>query len=189
MEKIQIGNKGYLYPNPIVLVGANVNGKPNYLNVSYCGIVNRVPAMISISLNRTHYTCEGIKQNKSFSINIPSSEMLRITDYCGIVSGKDVDKSQFFDTFYGNLNNAPMIKECPINMECKVIQELDLGGTNIIIIGEILQTYSEEKYLTNNIPDLKKINPILLSIYEFNYYSVGEKIGKAWEVGKSIKNF
>ena len=52
MEKIQIGNKSYLYPNPIVLVGANVNGKPNYLNVSYCGIVNRIPAMISISLNR-----------------------------------------------------------------------------------------------------------------------------------------
>ena len=61
-------------------------------------------------------------------------------------------------------------------------------GTNIIIIGEVVQTYSEEKYLTNHIPDLKKINPILLSIYEFNYYSVGEKIGKAWDVGKNIKN-
>lgn len=129
-----MGNKGYLYPNPIVLVGAKVNGKPNYLNVSYCGIVNRILAMISISLNRSHYTCGGIKQNKSFSVNIPSIEMLGVTDYCGIVSGKDVDKSKLFNTFYGNINDAPMIKECPINMECRVVQELDLGGTNIIII-------------------------------------------------------
>ena len=186
MKKIELGNNSYLYPNPIVLVGANVNGKPNYLNVSYCGIVNRIPAMISISLNRSHYSCDGIKQNKSFSINIPSVEMLEVTDYCGIVSGKDIDKSKLFNTFYGNLKDAPMIQECPINMECKVISELDLGGTNIIIIGEVIQTYSEEKYLTNHIPDLKKINPILLSIYEFNYYSVGEKIGKAWDVGKNI---
>jgi flavin reductase (DIM6/NTAB) family NADH-FMN oxidoreductase RutF len=187
MDKIKIGNKNYLYPNPIVLVGANVNGKPNYLNVSYCGIVNRIPAMISISLNRDHYTCEGIKQNKSFSINIPSLDMLEVTDYCGIVSGKEVDKSKLFNTFYGEIKDAPMIQECPINMECKVIQELDVGGTNIIIIGEVVQTYSEEKYITNNIPDLKKINPILVSIYEFNYYSVGEKIGKAWDVGKNIR--
>lgn len=188
MEKFQMGKNGYLYPNPIVLVGANVNGKPNFLNVSYCGIVNRIPAMISISLNRNHYTCDGIRQNNSFSINIPSAEMLAVTDYCGIVSGKQVDKSKFFSTFYGKLNDAPMIEECPINVECKVIKELDLGGTNITIIGEVVETYSEEKYLTNNIPDLKKINPILLSIYEFNYYSVGEKIGKAWNAGKSFEN-
>ncbi len=188
MEKIRMGSKGYLYPNPIVLVGTKVNGKPNYLNVSYCGIVNRIPAMISISLNRSHYSWDGIKQNKTFSINIPSLEMLEITDYCGIVSGKDVDKSKFFNTFYGELKDAPMIQECPINMECKVVQELDLGGTNIIIIGEVIETYSEEKYLINNIPNLKKINPILLSIDEFNYYSVGEKVGKAWDAGKDIKN-
>ncbi|MBU3217383.1 flavin reductase family protein (plasmid) [Clostridium estertheticum] len=188
MDKIKMGNKNYLYPNPIILVGTNVNGKPNYLNVSYCGIVNRIPAMISISLNRSHYTCTGIKQNKSFSINIPSVEMLEVTDYCGIVSGKDVDKSNIFNTFYGGLKDVPMIQECPINMECRVVHELDLGGTNIIIIGEVVQTYSEEKYLTNNIPDLKKINPILVSIYEFNYYNVGEKIGKAWDVGKNYGN-
>ena len=189
MKKIKIGNKGYLYPNPTVLVGANVNGNPNYLNVSYCGLVNRIPAMISISLNRNHYTCNGIKQNKSFSVNIPSVYMLDVADYCGMVSGNEVDKSILFNTFYGDLNDVPMIQECPINMECKVVQELDLGGTNIIIIGEVVQTYSKEKYLTNNIPDIKKINPILLSIFEFNYYSVGEKIGKAWDVGKNISGF
>jgi len=186
MKKLEIGDKNYLYPSPIVLVGINVDGKPNYLNVSYCGIVNMVPAMISVSINRTHYSIKGIKQNKTFSINIPSSDMLEITDYCGMVSGKDVDKAKLFNTFYGKLKDVPMIGECPVNIECRVIHELDLGGSNITVIGEVVQAYSEEKYLTNNIPDLKKINPILLSMYEFNYYNVGDKIGKAWDAGRNF---
>lgn len=186
MNKIKMGSKNYLYPLPTVLVGANVNGKPNYLNVSYCGIVNFTPAMLSISLNRSHYTCAGIKESNCFSVNIPSAEMLKVTDYCGIVSGKDFDKAELFNTFYGELKNAPMIQECPINLECRIIQELDLGGSNIIFIAEIIETYTEDKYLTNNVPDLKKINPIMMSIYEFNYYNVGEKIGKAWDVGKNF---
>ncbi|OPJ62101.1 flavin reductase family protein [Clostridium oryzae] len=184
MNKVNMGNISCLYPIPTVLVGARVNNVPNYLNVSYCGIVNRTPAMISISLNRYHYTCNGIEQNKTFSVNIPSAEMVEVTDYCGIVSGKNVDKSKLFNSFYGSLD-VPMIEECPINMECKVIKELDLGGSNIIYIGEIVQAYSEEKYFTDGKPDMKKINPIMLSLYEFNYYNVGEKIGKGWETGKN----
>ena len=187
MNKIAIGNKNYLYPNPTILVGTTVNGKPNYLNVSYAGIVNREPAMISISLNKLHYSCLGIRKNKTFSINIPSTDQLEVTDYCGMVSGENVDKSLLFHTFYGVLKNAPMIEECPVNIECEVIQEIELEGSNVLFIGRVIESYSEEKYLTNHLPDIKKINPILLSIYDFNYYSVGTKIGKAWDAGKSFK--
>lgn len=187
MNKVKLGNKNHLYPNPVIIVGVNVNGKPNYLNVSYAGIANRVPSMISISLNKSHYSCNGIKENMTFSINIPSLNMLEITDYCGIVSGADVDKSKLFNTFYGSLKNAPMIEECPINIECRVIHKLDLEGSNMLLIGKVIETYSDEKYLTNGIPDITKINPILLSIYEFNYYSLGKKVGKAWSIGKNIK--
>jgi len=186
MNKIKIGAKSCLYPTPTILVGSNVNNSPNYLNVSYCGIVNRIPAMMSISLNKSHYTCDGIRKSNSFSINIPSAEMLEVTDYCGIVSGNDVNKSKLFNNFYGELKNAPMIEECPVNIECELIQELDLGGSNVNFIGKVIEVYTEEKYFTNNTLDLKKINPILLSLYEFNYYNVGEKIGKAWEVGKIL---
>lgn len=185
MNKIKLGNKACLYPLPTVLVGTTVNDKINYLNVSYCGIVNRTPPIMSISLNKSHYSCDGIRKNNCFSINIPSVQMLKVTDYCGIVSGKDVDKSKLFNNFYGELKSAPMIEECPVNIECELIQSLDLGGSNITFIGKVVEVYSEEKYFTNKLLDLKKINPILLSVYEFNYYNVGEKIGKAWEVGKT----
>lgn len=186
MNKIKIGNKNYLYPNPTVLVGVTVNGKPNYLNVSYAGIANRDPAMLFISLNKLHYSTIGVKKNKTFSMNIPSAEMVSATDYCGLVSGKNVDKSTLFHTFYGVLGNAPMIEECPITIECKVIQELELEGSNILFIGKVMESYSEEKYLTDDLPDIKKINPILLSMNDFNYYKVGNKIGKAWDIGKSL---
>jgi flavin reductase (DIM6/NTAB) family NADH-FMN oxidoreductase RutF len=186
MPKIKFGMKNCLYPNPMILVGVNYNGKPTYTTVSYCAIANRVPAMMMISLNKSHYISAGIKESDSFSINIPSADMIEKTDYCGLVSGKAVDKSELFNTFYGVLEDVPMIKECPINMELKIIHSLELEGTNQLIIGQVIESYSEEKYLTNDLPDLKKINPILLSMDESNYYNVGEVIGKAWSVGKSF---
>ena len=186
MSKIKLGKKNCLYPNPIILVGVNINGKPTYTTVSYCAIANREPAMMIISLNKLHYISAGIKETNSFSINIPSADMLEKADYCGLVSGKDVDKSNLFKTFYGVLEDVPMIQDCPINMELKVIHSLELEGTNQLIIGRVIESYSEEKYLTNNHPDLKKINPILLSMYESNYYNVGEAIGKAWSIGNCL---
>lgn len=182
--KRKIGNQNYLYPTPMVLVGVNIDGKPNYTTVSFCAIANRIPAMMAISLNKSHYTSAGIREIGTFSINIPSVEMIEKVDYCGLVSGKNIDKSTLFRTFYGVLENTPMIDECPINMELKVIHSLELEGSNRLIIGQVIESYSEEKYLTHNLPDLKKINPILLSMYEFNYYNIGEIIGKAWSVGK-----
>jgi flavin reductase (DIM6/NTAB) family NADH-FMN oxidoreductase RutF len=186
MSKIKLGKKNCLYPNPIILVGVAFNGIPTYTTVSYCAIANREPAMMVISLNKTHHISAGIKKNGNFSINIPSLDMIKKTDYCGMVSGKDIDKSQLFKTFYGVLEDVPMIEECPVNMELKVIQSIELEGTNRLIIGRVIESYSEERCMTNDFPDLKKINPIVLSMYESNYYNVGEAMGKAWSVGKGL---
>lgn len=186
MEKIKIGGKTFLYPMPTTLVGANVNEKPNYLAVAYCGIVQNSPAMIAIALRESRFTNAGIKENNTFSVNIPSAEMIIVTDYCGLASGSKVDKSKLFNTFYGELKTAPMIEECPLNMECKLIQTLDYGGTHDIFIGEIVETYTTEQYLSNGLPDIKKINPILLSIYDRNYWKVGEHLGKAWKIGEEL---
>lgn len=186
MKKITLGNKNYFAPNPAVLVGVNVQGKPNYLNVTYTGIANRSPAMIFIALNKLHYSTSGVREHKAFSINIPAAEMLTETDYCGCVSGKDVDKANLFHTFYGLARNIPMIEECPLNIECEVVQELDLEGSNVLFIGKVLESYTEEKYLADGLPDIKKMNPILFSINDTNYYSIGDNIGKAWDVGKKL---
>ena len=186
MGKIKIGASPFLYPMPTTLVGAKVAGKPNYLVVAYCGIVQHEPAMIAVTMGKRRYTNAGIKENGTFSVNIPSEKMVIITDYCGIVSGKQVDKSGLFETFYGELKTAPMIKECPINLECKLVQTLDLGGTHETFIGEIVEAYTDEQYLTNGLPDIKKISPILFSIHDNNYWRVGEHLAQARNVGMKI---
>ena len=171
---------------PITLVGAHVNGKPNYLTVAFCGIVQASPAMIAVTLGKMHHTNEGIRENRCFSVNIPSRHMVEVTDYCGIVSGKRVDKSRVFETFYGKLEKAPMIRDCPVNLECRLADVLDFGGASEVFIGEIVESYAEERYLCNEIPDIEKINPIVFSMYDNNYWGIGECLGKAWCAGKNF---
>jgi flavin reductase (DIM6/NTAB) family NADH-FMN oxidoreductase RutF len=187
MEKRRIGAKTFLYPMPVVLVGASVKGKPNYITIAYCGIARHSPPMISIACGRRHYTTVGIEENGTFSVNIPSEEMVEVTDYIGTYSGKSVDKSGLFETFYGVLKTAPMIKECPLNLECRVVQAVEIGGIKDIYIGEIVETYIEEKYLTDNLPDIKKMKPFVFSMHDNNYWKIGEHLGRAWSVGREFK--
>lgn len=185
-EKKAIGARNFLYPMPTTLVGARVNGKPNYLTVAFCGVIQASPPMIAVTLGKMHYTNEGIRENQCFSVNIPSRDMVEVTDYCGIVSGKRIDKSEIFETFYGKLGRAPMIRECPVNLECRLVDILDLGGQSEVFIGEIVESYAEEKYLCNELPDIEKIKPIVFSMYDNNYWVIGGHLGKAWSVGKNF---
>jgi flavin reductase (DIM6/NTAB) family NADH-FMN oxidoreductase RutF len=185
--KKTLGNKSVLYPYPVTLIGADINGKPNFLAISFIGIVNANPGMIAFGLGRNHYTNSGIFKNKTFSVNIPSKDMIEVVDFVGIYSGNKVDKSNLFEIFYGELTNAPLIKECPINIECSLVQVLDHGGADHIIIGEIIESYIDEKYLTDGNPDIDKIKPFLLSMYENKYFEIGKSLGKAWSIGKNYK--
>ena len=107
--KIKIGPKNCLYPLPTTLIGANVNEKPNFVAIAHVGIMDL--GHVSLGMAKAHYTNMGIKKNKAFSVNIPSEKMVKKTDYCGLVSGRQVDKSELFTIFYGEPKNAPMIKD------------------------------------------------------------------------------
>ncbi|MFX0011575.1 MAG: flavin reductase family protein [Candidatus Hermodarchaeota archaeon] len=184
-NKIRLGP--YLYPMPVVLIGVNVNGKPNFMPLAWISIVEHKPPMISISSNQGHYTNLGIKENKTFSVNSISEDLIIPMDYCGLNSGKDLDKSNIFEIFYGELKTAPMIQSSPLTLECKVIKLIDTEMGHDIFIGEIVAAYSEEKYLTNGIPDIKKMNTIFFSMNDNQYWKIGENVGRAWNIGKSYK--
>lgn len=187
MKKIKIDASTYVYPNPVTLVGTKVEGRANFMAVGWVSRVNRTPPLIGIGVNRAHYTPKGIQETKTFSINFPSAQMAEITDYCGIVSGKKVDKSNIFETFYGSLETAPMITESTLCMECKLFKTVELPS-NHFFIGEIVAAYTEEKYLTDGMLDIKKMNPLLLTMPDKSYWTVGEYAGKAWSIGKKLKN-
>jgi flavin reductase (DIM6/NTAB) family NADH-FMN oxidoreductase RutF len=185
MVKIQLSTETVCYPMPCVLVGANVGGKPNYLTVAWFSMVNMKPPCVMVALNKAHYTNAGLKENGTFSVNIPTSAMADVTDYCGLVSGKNYDKAKMFETFYGKLKTAPMIKECPLNVECKVVQKVDFQ-IDELFIGEIIATYSDERYLTDGLPDLRKISPFILCTPKPKYLALGAEVGPAWEMGKKL---
>ena len=189
MKKVAIGARTILYPLPTVLVGANVNDRANFMAVAWCGIVNSRPPMLSVSLQYPRYTLKGISQNNTFSVNIPSIDMVVETDYCGLVSGAENDKVAAckFSIFYGKLGNAPLINEFPINIECRVVQTVSLPSHEHII-GQIEEIYGSESCLTEGEPDVAKINPFLWTARPRNeYWTFGRSLGKAFDIGNQIK--
>ena len=111
-----LGAKTLLYPKPALLVGANVDGRPNFMTVAWGGIACGTPPMLSVAIRPARYTYQGIQENKTFSVNVPPVGLVKEVDYCGVVSGKRADKVADckFTVFYGELKTAPLIEECPI---------------------------------------------------------------------------
>jgi len=185
-EKKKIDNSGFVYPMPMTVVGAMVNGKPNYLAVAWVCRVNFNPPLIGVALGKRHHTNTGIREHRAFSVNIPGSDLVKAVDYVGLVSGEKVDKSKIFDSFYGQLKNAPMIRQCPLTMECKVTNVVDLPS-NEFFIGEIVGVYADGRCLTDGKPDIKKMDPFTLTMPDNQYWAVGPLVGRAWSVGKEYK--
>jgi flavin reductase (DIM6/NTAB) family NADH-FMN oxidoreductase RutF len=185
MEKIPVDRNAFLYPMPVVLVGTRSSGQVNFLTVAWVSRVNYSPPLIAVSLGKTHFSSAGIRECREFSVCIPGKDLLEKVDCCGLVSGKRADKSGLFDVFYGELGCAPMISQCPLCMECRLLETVDLP-TNDIFIGEILSAWTEERYLTDGKPDVRKMEPVTLTMPDNRYWSVGEAIGKAWHDGKGV---
>jgi flavin reductase (DIM6/NTAB) family NADH-FMN oxidoreductase RutF len=182
--KTEVGAKNCLYPMPTTLAGALVNGKPNYITIAHVGIMD--PGTVSLSMSKAHYTNAGIKENGTFSVNIPSVKIVKETDYCGLISGKNVDKASLFKTFYGKLKTASMIEECPINMECRLIKTVDFPNHDVFM-GQIIATYCDEAILTDGIVDFSKAQPILFVMDDRSYWMLDHKFAKAWNIGQELK--
>lgn len=181
--KKSLGAVNCLYPMPTVLVGAMVNGKPNYITIAHVGIVTI--NLISISSHRDHFTNAGIKESHTFSVNVAPEGLVKETDYCGIVSGREVNKAALFANFYGLLKTAPMIAACPVCMECKLVQTLDFR-THELFVGEIVATYAEESVLTDGVVDFAKVKPMLFDMPQKKYWKLGEVLAGCWDVGKQL---
>jgi flavin reductase (DIM6/NTAB) family NADH-FMN oxidoreductase RutF len=189
VDKILMGPQPLIYPMPVILVGANVDGKPNFMAVAWCGIANAEPPMVSVAIRPERYTHRGIKQNSTFSVNVPSTDLVKETDYCGIESGSKANKVEIcnFEVFYGKLGNAPLIEECPINLECKVMHTLNLD-THSLFIGRVEETHISKSCLTNGKPDVKKFKAFVYTTdLDYHYQALGEVVARAFSIGKELK--
>lgn len=170
-------------PYITVLAGSTIDGKPNYATVGAYGVVSQNPVLY-ISLKNSHRTTAGVEENGFFSVNIPSAGLINETDYCGMVSGNKVDKSEVFESFYDEAGKAPMIKECPVNYLCKVIQTIPIFDFTMFL-GEIVAVHANEDCLENDRPNALKINPIVMM--DAAYFNLNERIGSAFKAGNDYQ--
>ena len=186
--KKNLGPVNGLYPSLTTIVGAMVNGKPNFLTVAHVGILNHgTPQYLSFGINKSHYTNQGIIEHKEFSVNIPSKALVVETDYMGLVSGKITDKSALFDLYYGSLAHAPLIVACPVVMECRLHSTLDFSSHNVFV-GEIVATHVDTEVLTaEGKIDLNLVEPLLFDMQGMRYLALGPEVARCWNVGKTMK--
>ncbi|MBN2229355.1 MAG: flavin reductase family protein [Candidatus Thorarchaeota archaeon] len=185
-EKIEIDNGIAPFPKPAVLLGAIIDGKPNFMNLAWMTRISFKPHLWIMSLGKGKYTGQGIREQGKFSINIPGADLVVELDYCGITSGRKVDKSKIFDIFYGKLGDVPMIRECPVCIELTVNQIIEMYERDLII-GEVKHIYTEERFLTDGKLDQKKINQLIYTQPPGHYWTLGSTIGEAFSIGKELK--
>ena len=183
--ELKSGRMPMLGHYPTIMIGVTFDGKPDFTTVAWTGVAASVPPAITIALQHHRHSLKGVRQNMAFSVNIPSAELVKETDYCGLASGARIDKAADcgFTVFYGASKNVPFIEECPINHACEVVQILNLGSHELIV-GRIVESHISEECLTDGKPDMGKVNAIAFT--GTGYYTIGERIGDAFRCGISV---
>ena len=168
------------------ILGTLLHGRVNFMALDWVTRVNIQPPMLGICVNRHNASHGAIVETSAFSINVPGADLVELTDYVGLVSGKNTDKSELFEVFHGELAAAPMIVRCPLTIECRLYRTVELPS-HTFFIGEMVTIFIEEGYLTDGKPDWEKIQPFLLSMPDNHYRALGAPLAKAWEAGKKLK--
>jgi flavin reductase (DIM6/NTAB) family NADH-FMN oxidoreductase RutF len=187
-DKLDIGAQGFIYPMPVTLVGADLETGPSFMTIAWVNRVQYNPPRVAAGLNKAHATNEGIRANGEFSVCVPDVDQVEVTDWCGLESaGRGVDKGAEFTVFRGSLEHAPLIEECPLCLECRVHEVLDLGSHELFV-GEVVGTWTEERYLDEaGKPDIRAMRPFTLTMPDNRYWAVGEHIADAWSIGRTYR--
>ncbi len=165
-------------PEPVVLVTVKTEDKePNIITIAWTGCLSRSPNLVYIGVHPTRYSNAMLRESMEYVINIPSESMVKTADYCGTVSGRNVNKfaKTGLTPVPASAVKAPLIKECMVNIECKVKDILNFGSHDIFV-GEIIAVhFDKDAVKENGTPDLEKIRPYSFPLGE--YRSMGEKLG------------
>lgn len=178
MSKINWKPGTFIYPIPVVMVSSGTMEKSNIITVAWTGILNTNPAMCYISMRPERHSYNIIKESGEFVINLTTQQLAYATDWCGVKSGKNVDKFKEMKLTKeeGKFVKAPLIKESPISIECKVKEIIPLGSHDMFM-AEVLSIDVDEKYIDEKGAfDISKCD--LIAYANGGYYPLGDKIGK-----------
>ena len=165
------------FPLPLIIIGAGTVEKPNASLYIWFSQFNENPPIFAVAIKKKRYTYTLIREMGDFSINIPTREFLEKADLIGTSTGRKIDKFKEFDVtpVAGKFIKAPLIGECPINIEVKVIDEIEFPDHSMII-GEGLNTWIEEEFLKQDgkVLDIQKLEPIVVNYSDLSYHGLGE---------------
>jgi flavin reductase (DIM6/NTAB) family NADH-FMN oxidoreductase RutF len=174
-----------LYPLPCVLVGVgDIDKESNLITVAWAGTVCTNPPMLSVSIKPSRYSHHMIEETGEFTVNLASRNMTKALDYCGVRSGKDVDKWKETNLTPLRADNikAPMVAESPVSIECRVKEKLELGSHDMFV-AEVLAVHVSTKYMDEKQRfALEKARPVVYS--HGQYFELGNILGK---FGYSVK--
>ncbi len=179
-----------LYPLPAVMVSCGREGeKPNIITLAWVGTICSDPAMVSISVRTERYSYDMIRETGEFVINLTTKDLAYATDYCGVRSGRDVDKFAKMKLTPGKaqkLEIAPIIEECPVNIECRVTEVKELGSHHMFL-AEVLGVTVDEAYM-NEKGKFELNETGLLAYSHGEYFTLGEKCGSfGYSVRKNVR--
>jgi flavin reductase (DIM6/NTAB) family NADH-FMN oxidoreductase RutF len=180
-----------IHPHPVLIVGSyGPDGRPNLMNAAWGGICCSEPPCVAVSLRKATQTYHNILQHKAFTIGIPSEKQLEIADFVGMASGRDTDKFAVTGLTPVRSQNvdAPFAQEFPFSLECRLVHVHELG-LHTQFVGEIVDIQADERILSEKgLPDIEKVRPLLYGSFgSSNYYGIGQRLGKAFSAGKSLK--
>jgi len=179
MGKIDFKPGNMLYPVPAVMVSCAREGeKPNIITIAWAGTICSDPAMVSISVRKSRYSYDIIKETGEFVINLVNRELTPAADTCGVKSGRDIDKFKEMNLtpLESHTVKAPGIAQSPVNIECKVTQTMELGS-HVMFIAEVTGVQVDDRYMDEKGRfDMEKCD--LTAYSHGEYFALGEKLGK-----------
>ena len=187
--KRNLGPRDIIFPVPAALVATGTMERPNVLTVAWIGMMGSDPPVLAISLKKGRHSLAVIRKEREFTVNIPPARLFREADYCGLVSGTRRQKFQDcgLTPVAGLVVRAPLIEECPFNMECRVMQEVRFGDW-VVLFGEIVETHVDADKIdsaTGKI-DMAQMDPLVYCATVREYWSLGTRLGFGFHAGKQL---
>lgn len=187
--KKSIGPKTQLFPTPVLMVGTyDQTGKPNLMTAAWGGICCSQPPCVAVSLRKATYSYNCIVEREAFTVGIACESKMAEADYCGIFSGRDVDKFAVtgLTPVRSDLVDAPYAAEFPVVLECRLLHTVEIG-LHTQFIGEIIDVKgSSDVCGEDGQLDIMKIQPLIYDTSHKGYHGVTPCIGKAFTVGKEL---
>lgn len=189
--KQQLGPTEIFFPVPAALITCGTVEKPNIITVAWICMVSDKPHTLGFSIKKSRFSYGLITAGKCFGVNIPSAKYFAETDYCGMVSGKKADKFKKtgFTAVKSMHIDAPLIEECPFNLECRLDKVIEINEERSFFFGRILETHVDADKIIDAKRfklDISKIDPLVYCARAREYWSVGKKLGDGYNAGKSI---